>query len=913
LKSFPAEQLPLIERPDAAPVYFAHIYLPSETLYFSDRDFTFNGHRYESYLLNIPETAESIERFGGYLNISAQLTFRNLRFRSYAKLFDFFLATPIVKREMDLYVLYLKDGVIPGSDVSTLLHKLSFGEFKRKQAETFDVTLFSVLFALDQRKLFPQINRNSWPMAAPADIGKFENRCVGSIRDVPCHCVETGAVSTLAADVAANAGTIYLTEVDYPVAFPSSGTIQLGIGTITYTGKNSSLKCLTGCTWSFPARNQKRGEPVWEIKSTYKYLVDAGVVKAVTNVKAAGVKIPDASRTITLNDNGKTTISFTQRALLKNQGAHSHSGALIEKYYPTGSAFSASPGMGASGFAAYLKDGDLSSFCHVGVTGSTGGALIANFDATFPVYAGATPDRVYACIVCDDDVGFLCGEYFALTLPQGLYIGTAGYAQGKFTWRGLLTGTSVPTTLRVTAYTGQGTPVNPCKIIANVYEMWLELEFDSMPSGGENAVWSALVPQVTADVEGYPDTSGDYTGVANALIQGPADVLKYLLVGILGRSLSEMDASFGTVRTTMAARISGGYKLAALLSKLGNSPMEIVKAIQEQSRCRLREDGGKFKLSFDPMPTYSKSVLDSLPTNGVGITASAEIVGYEDHKSCDDNAGTYWSTGTVALPQWVQVDWEAVGGAGTKKIIYGLNIQTIFSGHAYVKDFTLYGSPDGVSWDPIFSGRHGDNASAETFLIRSISAYRYHRLTVTSNWLGTPGTGVVEWQLFAMTQTATAETSVMDIDSNIFIGDPVFTMSPAKDIKNLLRAVYGLDYSINGASRKFGDYLNQIEANDSQSIGDNGELPEDITLSGISNADMAEDIIWWHLWGQKDSAWMVDMVCNRRVKKLERGDCFTLYDTGTAAWEGSLWMILEKERVPNRQEYRIGAVKYLGP
>ncbi len=882
----------------------------TETLYLSDRDFSFNGHRYESYLLDIPSTVQSIERFGGYLNINAQLTFRNIRFRSYAHLFDFFLANPIRKKEMDLYVVYLKNGSYPDSDVSTLIHKLSFGEFKGKQRESFKVELFSILYAVDQRKLFTQINRSNWPRAAPVDVGKFENRWIGTIRDVPCHCVDTGAVSTLAADTAANAATIFLTEVDYPLPFPSSGTIQLGIGTVTYTGKNSVSKSLTGCVWSIPARNQKRGEPVWEIRPTYKYLVDTGQIKSVSNVKAAGVKIADADRTINLNDGGKTTITFTQRSLLKNQGAHQHGGSLIEKFYPTNATFSADPYMGASGLPAYLKDRDESTFCHVGVTGSTDSAKNAYFTAGFPAFTGAVPDRIYACIVCDYGLGNMANEYFSISLPQVIPIGMPGYSQGKFTLRTLLSGTSVPANLQCLAHTNQGSPVYPCYLTANVYEMWLELEYDNVASSGENAVWSALVPQVTCDVEGYKDTAGGiYTGVANALIENPSDVLRYLLVGIVGRSMSEIDASFATVRTIMSGRVPGGYKIAGLLSKLGSNPMEICKAIQEQSRSQLREDGGKFYLSFDLNPTFNKGVNDILPSNGIGMTASGYLVGYEPSKSCDNNGGTRWAGGPAN--QYVQVDWEAVYGVGSKRILWKLTITPNFDIEGRVKDFILYGSQDGINLTPILSGQHGNNASLETFTFLDRTAYRFHRLHVVSGWDPSHAISIVEWELFNVTETTTPPTSVMDINSDIFIGDPVFNFTPAKDIKNLIRAVYNLDYSTNGSSKKSGDYLDQIEVKDSESIGEDGELPEDIMLSGVNNTDMAEDIVGWHLRGKKDSPPMADMVCNRRVKKLERGDHFTFYDTGVTEWEGTLWKVMEIERVPNRQQFRIEAIKYI--
>ena len=111
MKSFSSDQLKKIERPHTEPLYFVHLYLPGETLYLSDRNFKLNGHDYEAYLFDIPETVESIERLGGYRNMSATLSFKNTRFRSYDKMIDFFIANPIVKREMDIFVLYIENSI----------------------------------------------------------------------------------------------------------------------------------------------------------------------------------------------------------------------------------------------------------------------------------------------------------------------------------------------------------------------------------------------------------------------------------------------------------------------------------------------------------------------------------------------------------------------------------------------------------------------------------------------------------------------------------------------------------------------------------------------------------------------------------------------------------------------------------
>ncbi len=917
MKSYPAAQVPLIERPHAEPLYFVHIYLPGETLYFGDRNFKFNGHDYEAYLLDIPSTAQSIERFGGYLNLDASLTFRNQRFRTYARLFDFFLDNPIMKREMDLFVMYLDGGQIPGSDVSTKLHKISFGEPGRIETDTFDYRLFSILYALDDKKLFTQISRNNWPRAAPCDIGKFENRCFGSIKNVPCHCIDTGAVTTLAADAPASASTIYLTDVTDPFPFPASGTVQIGICIIIYTGINASLNTLTGCSWSIPAREQKRGEAVFEIRPTYKYLVDSGSIKSISNVQAAGVKVADADRTVNYNDGGKTTITFASRSLLRNQGAHVHGGAISEKFRPTGGTFTYSPGMGASGLPAYLYDQDEATFCHVGITGVTAGALDAYFTATFPAYAGATPSRVYACVLCDDDLGFLCGEYFNITAPQTIQIGVPGYAQGKTTFRHLLTGTAVPATLTCRAHTNQGTGPNPCKLIVTVYEMWLELEFDSVPAGGESAAWNFLVPQVTCDVEGYKDDGlGTYTGTPNALISNPSDQRRYLLQGILGRDPAEIDASFGTVRTAYTNRIPGGYQFSGVLSKIGNKISDIFRAMDEQSRSQMREDGGKFCLAFHASPVITFGASDILPVDGTGVTASAEYGGHLAVHSCDDNAATWWqASGMVFAEAWIEKDW----GAGVKKTIHTLTITPRYAWEdpahptwvtGRVGTFVLQGSNDRTLWKDVYAGTHANNGNKETYVFVNVRAFRYWRLYIT----GTYGYGaaVHEWELFDLTWAPSVPAAVMDISGAARIGDPVFSLTPANQIKNLIRAVFDLDYGNNGDRRKFGDYFNQLEAPDDSSIGVYGELTEDISYSMIVDAFMAFDVAVYRLTQAKNGVPMVDMKCNRRVVRLERGDHVTLSEICVAAWEGSLWRLLSIGPDPREESFNLKAIKFIG-
>lgn len=891
MKSFSAAQIPLIERPHAEPLYFAHLYLDGETLYFSDRNFKFNGHDYEAYLLDIPETVHSIEQTGGYRNIDAQLTFWNKPFKSYGKLIDYFIANPLTRKEIDLFILYLDSGQIPGSDISTKLHRLGFGEISDIKTQTFSVRLSSILHLVDRKKIFTQINRTLWPNAAPDAIGRYENQIMGSLRNIPCHPVSVGAISTLFSDLSATATEIYLSDVDYPIAFPSSGTIQIGIEQITYTSKDSVNKKLTGCTRGFPARAQIRGEPVWEIKANYKYLAAGHKMKSISDVYIAGVRVASGDRTVNLDNSGKSTITFTSKTLLKNQGAHSHGSKITEPFDPAGSSFSYDSDMGAWGAAANLKDKNEGSGCGVARTGALGSNKDAYFTVTFPSWGGITPNAVYIYVVCNWNLGFLAGEYFNLTTPESIPIGIQGQSVSTYTAKIKLASTTPPTTVTLKAHTNSGNPVN---LIVSVYEIWLVLEFDNIASGGENSVWGQLAPLVTCDGEGYQDdASGKYTGAANALIENHSDVRRFLLVGLLGRPMPEIGASFTIMRT------DSDQKFGMIFSKIGMTPEALFSSLDDQSWYQMKEDAGKFEL----VKKWGYETTDSLPTDGTGITASTTYSGsYLARYSCDDNLSTYWMAAAEAYPSWLKVDF----GAGNEKKIGRLNLLPWYNpAGSRVKDFILAGSNNDTDYTTLYSGQHPNTGDWQIGDFGNDMAFRYYKLTIINGWAagGTPS--VFEWQLHEIFDPP----SVLTIDKKIYVGDPVFSYTPEVNIKNLIRAVYDLDYSGVGGTKKFGDYFKQVERSDAASITKYGELPEDVSFPAIQSDSMAEDVASWQLSIRKDIVPLVSLSCNRRARILERGDCFILNDCPVAAWEGGKWSILEIQEIPARQRFEIKAIQ----
>jgi len=898
LKIFPAAQIPLIERPHSEPLYFVHVYLPGETLYFSDRNFKFNGHDYEAYLLDIPGTVHTIEQLGGYLNINAQLRFRNARFRSYAKLIDFFIANPITRREMDIFILYIENGVIPGTDLSTKLHKVSFGQFREMKTDTFDAELFSILYALDSKKIFTQINRTLWPDAYPKAIGQYENLWYGSLQNVPCHCVKSGAYSTLSSDLSTQATEAYLTEVDGEIPWPSGpGWLQVGNEKCLYGAKDSTNKKLTALTRGFfstVAAHHKSGEVIWQLTNMdHKFLAMGRSMKSGSNVRISGTKANLAHYNIQLNEGGKTIINFHYSVRPMNR--HSHALKEVFEMRPISASHQDIEApiywMGPDTAMIDNNPDTWQRWAYSGVIPNNyTGDMIINFSP----YNGDPPDAVYVCVMVFSNFTGLHGEYTRLQSPEVIDIGVTA----KTTKRLKLASTTVPTQVRVRGHTNWASSGGLYEI--NCYEVWLEVEryaVDLSGSGDE-----VLNPVVTMDGEGFQDdASGTYTGVSYALIENPSDVYRHFLVAILGRSMSEIGTSFATVRAALAARISGGYKFAFILSKIGTKPSDIIKRLNEQSRLQLREDGGKFELDFHTSPVIF-GTTDILPPDGTGVSAKSSNPSYPPAMSCDDNGGTIWSASDATFPQWLIIDF----GVGITKIVNKLSL-TPWIGR--VKDFDIRGY-DGSTFYVLHAATHANNGNKETYEFFNSTPFRYYYLVIYNSHDGYAAT-VAEWELFEGWSEFQTPTSVLTIDKTIFVGDPTFEETPSMDIINLIRATYELDYGGEGDRKKFGDYLNQFEIPNPGSIAKYGELSEDISLPAIINPYMAVDVAMYRLAQKKDCFPRVRLICKKQVKKLERNDYFTLNDCPVAAWEGALWRVLEIKKIPNSQRFEISAIKYV--
>ena len=408
------------------------------TMYLSDKNFQYNGHTYEAYLKDIPQTVQSIEKIGGYSNLSATIGFWNRPYRNYTYLIEWFDVCPIVQREMDLYVLYKDTGETFVSDVSTKLYRLSIGEFSNIKLLSFQCDLSSIAYGLKNKQMFNRINTTNWPSAAPNDIGKYENHVYGAVKDLPCHCVYTGAVNTLFMNCSPSDTTLYISDVDFPMAFPSSGTIMIEDEQIAYTTKSSANKTLSGCTRGYngtTAATHNRGEVVWENKATYVYLANAGISQSIDAVYGGSdkVRIPSAQYTVNKTDGmygNQTTITFIVRpyqilkklaaATVVDTGSHDHgySNQTSQSVWGTsGSFYPFGSGWSQGGSEVNFRDNNPATNAWCSNNGSQGAYYICQ--TNFPAWGGGTIAEVIVHVT------------HATTLNSGsdceLYGGTVGH------------------------------------------------------------------------------------------------------------------------------------------------------------------------------------------------------------------------------------------------------------------------------------------------------------------------------------------------------------------------------------------------------------------------------------------------------------------------------------------------------
>ena len=124
-------------------------------------------------------------------------------------------------------------------------------------------------------------------------------------------------------------------------------------------------------------------------------------------------------------------------------------------------------------------------------------------------------------------------------------------------------------------------------------------------------------------------------------------------------------------------------------------------------------------------------------------TASADSfygVNTTPSKAFDNSTSSYWLSDESAFPHWIKYDLGVVKRA-RKLRVYPEELQA--------KDFKLEGSNDDSIWAELLSDAFTSTAEWNEWTFDNSTAYRYYKITVTSNYTegGDTYAGIYEIEL----------------------------------------------------------------------------------------------------------------------------------------------------------------------
>jgi hypothetical protein len=135
---------------------------------------------------------------------------------------------------------------------------------------------------------------------------------------------------------------------------------------------------------------------------------------------------------------------------------------------------------------------------------------------------------------------------------------------------------------------------------------------------------------------------------------------------------------------------------------------------------------GLYELTEDTGVTLSDYSLIGQGT----ITSSADRASYLDDYAADWSDGSRWATPDNVTTGW----WKYDLGAGLTGILTSFMFLAVSSERPNA--FTVQASNDGTNWDTLYTGNGANVNTWQTFAISNTTAYRYHKMDVTSVYAG---------------------------------------------------------------------------------------------------------------------------------------------------------------------------------
>lgn len=498
------------------------------------------------------------------------------RFSGVLNAFDYAFATVTL-------TLIHEGAMDPGDGVNIFKGLIDNPESMDRAGVTLKISDVAVSFL----KKWPHtiVNATDYAGADPDDIGKMLAQVWGSCKRVPFRAVDAGGVTTLGADLAAAATTVIATDT---TAFPASGTIQIDVEQITYTGKTATS--FTGCTRGAGATTDVAhdlGANIAEIQSSYFYIL-GHAVKAINAVYVSDILQPAALYTAYTGQTGDqhgtygalAVIEFTTLPVIEKQvnvtvGLGTTAVDLIDLVTDANtlvgddvSALTATPAAGSAEYTLYpsgtTNNGWLNPANIIDGNGNTYGdndhvtdRVQMDFTEPSPGPGTCVSQRFYA--ICSGAAG---GETVKVDKNNG--------ATNLTTWTMTTTPSEYNVDVNSTNWITNIEFDDPSAAGVRIHHAWKIIKYTpTVTMGGQvvlsgdpalsktndglsgtptltgNSVADTVIgSQVTADVDGYQDdASGTYTGTPNALIERPDHILKHILIAILGLTSSDLDST----------------------------------------------------------------------------------------------------------------------------------------------------------------------------------------------------------------------------------------------------------------------------------------------------------------------------------------------------------------------------------
>ncbi len=615
----------LLDRDRLQPAFLAEITLLNSgpTLYLSDRELPgpISGQFYEHYIDRIEGLGEEIRRNDStFNNLDITIHFLNEAWKTYPRIVEVSETYPIEGAAIVLKRTLIDDAGTMTTPV--IMAKGALEEPGPIDLMEFSCKVSSTLHQAERKWNQLIIDKTTWPNAWE-DVGMYEPIIIGAAGSVPCPRVDWGVKTTLVADIT-DVQTATITMTDKDSRLPSSGTIIIDNEEISFTGYSSRTLggTVTRGANSTTKTYHQAGATVWLKQTNYDSLIAGHECHSFGDVLAeiAGQFWRVTSGVSQVLSSGKHLLRATAQIKVAplsvgiSTGSHSHASAgTTIRCNGTSGSLAYYGGSAWTNTAANLYDQSDTTKCYKSCSGAEQVGSNASAQVNFPAWGGGSLLSAYVCV-----------RHSSSKSGNGTVRlnGISGYGpitldtSGAVVTQKFSTGTTI-----YNAYVDLDATFSGDVASSNVYEIWYEVAESATGASAATGVAltggyvnTASVDRFHISVNGAKDTAGGtYTGTANALIERPDHVFKYLMIAKLSYVAGDLNsASFSAAGTSYASAISGGYKFGfAILDKI--KPSVMLMGLAKECRSILREQSGSWYLDYLPAsaPAAAKTILSS--------------------------------------------------------------------------------------------------------------------------------------------------------------------------------------------------------------------------------------------------------------------------------------------------------------